>query len=271
MNKKEKHRRELSQIFDVFLKDGDDEKIVTYLILNSDLPGRRANLELADAFAEASGDYSTEHPEKIWGLCVKLVEISPDDAPANDPKEFLPFCGTCAIGAVGSANPWLFEESLRLLRESAGDPRWRMREAVAFGIQKLLDKEREKTLDELERWVEDGECLAMRAVAAGVAEPSLLKGDQTAMRALELHEAILDKMLAHGERGSEEFRTLRKGLGYTLSVVISAIPNEGFKFVRRLACSRDRDILWIVRENLKKNRLSKNFPAEVASVKKLLE
>ena len=34
--------------------------------------------------------------------------------------------------------------------------------------------------------------------------------------------------------------------------------------------SQDSDVLWIVKENLKKNRLLKNSPEEVESTKKLL-
>jgi hypothetical protein len=59
-------------------------------------------------------------------------------------------------------------------------------------------------------------------------------------------------------------------LGYSLSVVVSSIPEEGFEFMRRLAGSRDVDILWVVRENLKKNRLVRRHPREVESIQKLL-
>jgi hypothetical protein len=111
----------------------------------------------------------------------------------------------------------------------------------------------------------------MRAAAAGVAEPTLLKNNMTARGALELQKRIFDKILATDERKSNEFKTLRKGLGYTLSVVICAIPKEGFEYMRQLVDLRDKDVLWIIRENLKKNRLIKNFPEQVDSIRKLLE
>jgi len=50
-----------------------------------------------------------------------------------------------------------------------------------------------------------------------------------------------------------------------------AIPKEGFEFMRKLVDSKDVDILWIIRENLKKNRLIKNFSHEVTSIKELLK
>ena len=153
MSKKDLHKRDLSQLLDEFLISCDDDMIIKYLTSNSNLPGRRANLELAEAFAEVAEDYSKEYKEKIWELCIKFSEFSQDEAPINDPLEFLPFCGAYAIGAVGSVHPGLFEESLSRLRRIADDPRWRIREAVAFGIQKLLEKDSERTLKELEGWI----------------------------------------------------------------------------------------------------------------------
>jgi hypothetical protein len=110
----------------------------------------------------------------------------------------------------------------------------------------------------------------MRAVAAGVAEPALLKDKQTAKLAFELHKKIFVKIVAGRERKSE-IKTLKQGLGYSLSVVVCAIPREGFEYMRQLIDTQDADILWILKENLKKNRLIKNFPKEVASIKKLLK
>lgn len=63
---------------------------------------------------------------------------------------------------------------------------------------------------------------------------------------------------------------LRKGLGYSLSVVVQAIPDDGFKFMEKFAPSENKNIIWILKENLKKNRLTKNYPREVKSVIKKL-
>ena len=268
--KKESYKQDLTHFLDVFLKTGDEEKLTEYLISNSSLPGPRGNLELATAFAEVAEDYSIEHSEKIWSLCLKLVNISPDEAPTNNPKEFLTFCGTYAIGTIGSVFPRFFEKALVLLRKLANDPRWRIREGVAMGIQKLLTKQNQNTLKTLENWITDTEWLAMRAVAAGVAEPPLLEDSKTAQRALELHKKIFAKILSNRERKSQEFKTMRKGLGYTLSVVVCATPKEGFALIQQLVGLQDADILWIIKQNLKKNRLTKNFPDDVASIKELL-
>jgi hypothetical protein len=72
-------------------------------------------------------------------------------------------------------------------------------------------------------------------------------------------------------RKTDDFKALRRALGYTLSVVVRALPNPGFAWLRELAASSDPDVRWIVRENLKKNRLVKNYPQEVAATTDILE
>ena len=85
-----------------------------------------------------------------------------------------------------------------------------------------------------------------------------------------LHEAILAGLPALADRRSDAFRALRQGLGYSLSVVVAATPEAGFALMRCLAASNDRDVRWIVVENLKKGRIAKPYPAEVAAVRAVL-
>lgn len=270
MTKIDSYKQDLAHFLNAFLRTSNEKKITEYLISNSNLPSPRGNLELATAFAEVIEDYSLKTHERLWDLCIKAISISSEEAPANDPREFLPFCGAYAIGAIGSVSPTYFNQALFHLKELASDPRWRTREAVAMGVQKLLARQPEKTLKALQEWIENSNWLTMRAVAAGVAEPLLLRNKYTARKALEFHKQIFARILAAKERKSYEFKTLRKGLGYTFSVVICALPEEAFRYMYQIIDSQDIDILWIVRQNLVKNRLTKNFPYEVASIRKLL-
>jgi hypothetical protein len=270
VSKKENHKQDLIGLFDEFVEIGDAERLMGYIVSNSNLPGRRANLELAEAFADVVEGYSEKEDERLWELCIGMTEILADQAPVNDPKEFIPFCGAIGIGAIGSIAPEFFEKALTTLKALASDPRWRMRESVCFGLQRLMAKRSRDTLKEFEGWISDGDLLEMRAAAATVAEPAILKDKETAISALQLHRKIITQVLEVKERKSEGFRILRKALGYTLSVVVRAIPKEGFEFVAQLVDSQDSDVLWIVKENLKKNRLVKNFPEQVESMKKSL-
>jgi hypothetical protein len=268
MGRKESYKEPLLVLIDESLRTGVAEKLVNYLTSNSNLPGPRGNLELADAFADVVGGYEGDCDE-LWSLCMRLSRLSLVEAPVNNPREFLVFCGARGVGALG-ASPRFFQKALSRLKELASDARWRTREGVAMALQSMITMQPQKTLKELERWVEGNNWLVMRAVAAGVAEPVLLKDEETAHAAFELHKQILARIAVAGEPKSSEFKTLRQGLGYSLSVIAREVPEEGFAYMRQLASQKDADILWIVKENLKKNRLLKNFPEEVAATKKLL-
>jgi hypothetical protein len=271
MTKKENHRRDLIGLFDELAGNGNAKRLMEYIVSNSNLPGPRGNLELAVAFADLVEDYTEKEDKNLWGLCLNMTAISADEAPVNDPQELIPFCGAVGIGSIGSVSSGFFEKALMTLRALANDPRWRMREAVCFGLQRLLAKRSRDTLRELEGWVTHGDLLEMRAAAAAMAEPDILKDEEIALSALQLHRNILDQVLEVKELKSEEFRILRKALGYTVSVVVCAVPEEGFELMAQLVGSQNSDVQWIVKQNLKKNRLLKSFPEEVESVKALLK
>lgn len=270
MSKRASYKEHLTKLINESLKTGKAENLIKYLTSNSNLPGPRGNLELADVFAGVVGDYSGREHEKLWNLCLQLTQFSLIEAPVNTSKEFLVFCGACGVGALG-ASPSLFKRAMSRLKELAGDARWRTREGVAMAIQSMIQKQSQQTLKEIEQWVKSGNWLVMRAVAAGVAEPALLKDERIAKSAFELHKQIFCKISSTRERKSSEFKKLKQGLGYSLSVIVRAVPREGFEYMRQLAEQQDPDILWIVKENLKKSRLLKNFPEEVASINTLLK
>jgi hypothetical protein len=269
MSKRENHKRDLVRLLREFAQTGDAEGITGYIVSNSNLPGRRANLELAGAFGDAVGEYAGQ-AQRLSSLCISMTTVSADEAPANTPEEFIPFCGAIGVGALGSVCPEFFDQALITLQALAKDPRWRMREAVRFALQRLLAERRGETLEALDGWITGGDLLEMRAVAATVAEPALLQDRDTAVSALQLHARITDQVLVVQERKSDAFRILRKGLGYTLSVVVCAVPDDGFEYLAQLAASQDPDVRWIVKENLKKNRLVKGFPADVEALNALL-
>lgn len=166
------------------------------------------------------------------------------------------------------ADPY-FAMAMTRLRSLASDPRWRVREAVAMSLQGLI-VDRPATVRDLETWVSNGGWLEMRAVAAGVAEPKLMKIAGFAGTALALHRGILARVAGSEDRRSEGFVALRKCLAYSISVVTAAAPKEGLLFLRELADAVDPDLLWICRQNLKKNRLRAKFPGDVAILEKIV-
>lgn len=270
MTRKETYIKEVARLLTSFLSSGDAGDLLAFLVAESRLPGLRANLELAAAFAGTVREFAVADRDDLrllWNLCVELAHVAPEDAPSDDPHEFLGFCGVRGIGAIGSASPACVGAALEHLAEASLDPRWQIREAVAMGLQDLLSRQRDTVVTELEVWVEGGSWLAMRAAIAGIAEPDLLGEPDLAAAALRFHRKILIRIYTAEERRSEAFRALRKSLGYTLSVVIAALPTPGFEYLRQLATLDDQDIRWIVRENLKKNRLEKRYPETVQHIR----
>ena len=213
-----------------------------YLRAESGLPGPRGNLELAHAAADLADRGRIEH----------FLTFDPGRAPVNSPDEFLAFCGVEGLGrliAEGQTDLW------PTLRAYASDPRWRIREGVAMALQRVGRVDMDLLLDTMETWAR-GNWLEMRAAAAGLAEPVLLREEKYILRALGILDQITSAVESSRER-DEDFKTLRKGLGYCWSVVVAALPVQGKRVMERWLSSPDKDVYWIMKENLKKKRLAR--------------
>ena len=114
--------------------------------------------------------------------------------------------------------------------------------------------------------------LEKRAIIAGLAHPPILGDTAFALFSLNLSDSILRGLAGVGaaERRTEEFRVLRQGLGYAVSVFVEKVPREGFAVLQRAAAMEDKDIRWIVSENLKKKRIASRYPDDVQATLTLL-
>jgi hypothetical protein len=262
MNKKARHRVDFDSLLEAYTTGEGREELEEYIRSHSQLPGPRGNLEMAHAFADTVAASAGGDSGRLWGLLCALAAVPAAEAPVNHPGELLPFCGAVGMGALSASDAGFRPAALEKLRALANDPRWRVREAVAQGLQRLLAASPRSALSELERWIRDENWLEMRAVAAGVAEPELLKNAETADAALTLHRQIMAEIGQPDKRRTEEFLVLRQALGYTFSVLICALPAQGFAYLRKLAALEDGDVLWILKNNLKKARLIRAHPEE---------
>lgn len=218
------------------LKDWD-----AFLLKESGLPGPRGNLELAQAVADEGSRKQFEH----------FLSFTPKRAPANTAEEFLAFCGVVGLGRLVAEGD---HKLLPCLRRYAADPRWRTREAVAMALQRLGDVDMDRLLREMEAW-SGGGWLEKRAAAAAVAEPRLLADPKHAAGALQILESITASVEPAEDRRSEDFKVLRKAMGYCWSVVVAALPREGKQSMEKWLRSKDKDVQWIMQENLQKDRL----------------
>ncbi len=219
------------------LKELDDW--IPFLKKESDLPGPRGNLELAHAVAEEGSKRQFE----------QLLSFQAEE---NTPEVFLVFCGVIGLGKLAGKESVLFER----LREYASDPRWRVREAVATGLQLTGDQDMDLLLKETQKWSK-GNWYEKRAAAAALAEPRLLKQSKHAKQVLQILDQITASMEAAGGTKEESFKVLRQGMAYCWSVAVAALPEAGKPLMEKWLGSQDKDIHWIMKENLKKNRLIK--------------
>jgi hypothetical protein len=93
--------------------------------------------------------------------------------------------------------------------------------------------------------------------AAGLCEPALLGNPVHAEGTLQILDAITASVARSEDRRSEDFQALRKGLAYCWSVAVAANPPAGKPLMERWLVSEDRDVRWIMRQNLAKQRLAR--------------
>lgn len=216
--------------WDIFLKD------------HSNLPGPRANIELAKAFARIGTLMDFK----------KYILLEPEEAPTNTPDEFLVFCGVLGYGQYLSK----YHDSglLQQLKERANDPRWRIREAVAMALQIIGRKKISRMIDYVQYWSE-GSYMEQRAAIAALCEPDLLKNREINLLAFELLDWVTATMVEKDDEQDEGYEILQKALSYCWSVAVAALPDKGKYMMERWMKEKHPVIKQIMRENLKKTRL----------------
>jgi hypothetical protein len=110
-----------------------------------------------------------------------------------------------------------------------------------------------------------------RAAAAALAEPRLLKEPKQVKQVLQVLDEITASLQKAKGRKEESFKVLRQAMGYCWSVVVVALPESGKSAMEKWLHSKDKDIQWIMRENLKKNRLVRMDAKWVEAYNKKLE
>jgi hypothetical protein len=218
-----------------------------YLGAHSGLPGPRANLTLADAFA---------------------AQASPDAIVAfsRDPDEYLAFCGTEALGML-VLDPERRDFALGALLAAAIDPRWRIREGVARALQIVGDADPSLLHSVIEEWLRSSDPFVLRAAISAICEPRLLgspEAQELAVRACARATAWLLQSYPGTSRDGR--KSLRQALGYCWSVAIAASPAQGIGPFNVIAADGSRDAQWIVRTNLTKARMRRAIAAHDLSV-----
>ena len=215
-------------------------KAIDTLLKNSGLPGPRGNLELLYSFSK-----------KVTPAEVKECFSYYRDDLTNSPEEFVVMCGIVGYCILNNGQ---IQKTLEKVRKYASHTSWRIREAVAIGIQEMAGDNLGEIVQMLKNWT-GGNDLEKRAVVAALCEPKLLKDKTIVKKVIEMLGKVTEEFNDSTGKLTENQKSLRKSLGYGWSVVIVSLPNEGKKAFEKIAESGNAHIRWIVKENLRKNRL----------------
>lgn len=217
------------------------KKTIENLLKNSGLPGPRANLELLYSFSKNATENEIDE-------CLSFYK---DDL-HNSPEEFVVMCGIVGYCILNKDN---IQKMLSTIRKYASHSSWRIRESIAIGIQEIAENNMSEILNGLKNWI-DGNDLEKRAVVAALCEPKLLKEKSFIIKLFEILNKITMSFDKIDGKLSENQNSLRKTLGYGWSVAIVSFPNKGKVVFEKIAKCNNKHIKWIVKENLKKNRLT---------------
>jgi hypothetical protein len=241
-----------------------------FLRERSHMPGPRANLKLVDDISDLLAEMVSTLPENVRRVIEHLTREA-KTLEVNTPGEFVVLCGVVAWGTCAAIYPAWRQEVIARLSVFACNASWRVREGVAIAFQRLLEAAPQETSACLRIWAEEGNCWQQRASIAAIAEPALMNDAVVRDAAFEIQQVIVRRFhaLPLTERKREDVRVLRQTLGYALSVMTAALPEQGFALMRECATWDDPDINWVLRENLKKKRLAK-FSEQVEQLVRML-
>lgn len=248
---------------------GRPERLYVQLGIQSGLPGVRMNDNLAHAFAVecvAAGKAADR-------LAFEMASMSPEAAPGASPREFLPVCGTLALGARAAhdkKDAKLEKRVLAILHEASEDVRFRVREIVPVALAKIGAVKGDALVHELASWT-NGFFHAAAALLA-MAQPDFLAVIDDREAALErLDEAYA---LAKNAARSTSRYPGRKALIDALAVAPGALAGRFgvpvFDHMVRWANSEDPELRGSIEAVLRSQKLVARHAPEVLRVRAAL-
>lgn len=263
-----------NHMLELYLKKPKFNELEAYMLDNAILPQIGTNIPLSDAFASHFND-STITPAK-WKLLCKWSSFHSSEAPTDSPKEFL--C-ICAIKALSEFYTYASVKEQRVVltifKSSMNDKRLKIRESVVAGLKRISEKNFFSLKKIIITFFPNATMLEKRAFILALTNPNTLKVHANDAFALNLTEQIFKEImnLTPPQLESASFRLLAKTLNYSISVFVAFSPEEGFEMLRKFAIVGEGDniIKEIIKNNLKKVRLSKYHPDEVEEILDLMK
>lgn len=267
MTKKAHYQTEILCLLDL----NDFKGLKQYILENSNLPGRMANLTLISAIADSfSKNFSLSN--SWYPVLIEWLDL---EANGNDAETVLVLTALESLGSLYEhCDNQQRTEIAQKLHASLNDERWRVREIVTESYKRI-------GLDSYDLLVElfqsiitnDLTPLEIRGILATLAHPILLQTPQQLGFAQKILEISFDYYLDFNAEKftKEDKKVLRKGLSFAPSVIINKTPDTGFNYLKMLVEKNNKDLTRIVKENLKKKRLASEYPTEVVNLLNIID
>lgn len=228
------------------------EELKKEMLLNSGMPGKRANLEIIKKFSDFIK--SKELNQEVY---LKLIEFWSITANGDDPNTIL-----CLAGLLGLSHYYLdnnyIEEIKIILIEAMNDSRWRVREVIQETLKIIAMNDYNDLITFIDN-IKDPTMLEYRAIITTLAHPEILLNNIQKEYAISKLVEVFNAFLIFENTEdikNEEFKALVKGLNFAPSVIVSKIPDKGFDIFEEYI-GKSKNLNRIIKENLKKNRLTK--------------
>jgi hypothetical protein len=257
----------LSQAFDEALARRDPRALYDLLARGSGLPGTRVNQALVDAFAEEARSRGVASDR----LLLEMASLDPYAAPGASAREILPVCGVAGLALRASVDDAAQGGALTVLHDRADDLRFRVRDAVAFGLARIGARRGLALAETLASWT-DGFFHAA-AVVRALGDPGWLAAMSSPGPALaRLEEAFA--LAAGAQRSAARYpghKALVEALGSTPRALAERFGVPVFDLLERWAESKEPFLREVVERNLGGSRLAGRYAAEVARVRAALD
>jgi hypothetical protein len=254
----------LAQALDLATQ-GNDLPLFNLLTRGSRLPGVRANLALALAFAEecaARGGVAD-------ALILRMATLHADAAPGATELEFLPVCGVMALGARGAKDAAVQTLALATLHDCAEDLRWRVRDAVPDALARIGEAGGDAVVAAVAPWM-NGFFQASAVLRAAGQPRWLSRVTQADGMLARLDEAF--SLARDADRATERYpgyKALVEALSSAAAPIAARFGPRTFDLLVLWAKVKEPMLRTAIEANLT-SRLTRRFGEDVARVRKAL-
>jgi len=242
---------------------GKPQSLMDLLARGSRLPGTRANMDLAEAFAQQCRSLGA----RADAVALALARLPPDEAPGATAREFLPVCGLLAIGARGAADERARKRMVSELHAHADDLRFRVRDAVVQALARVGTAAGESLVRDVASWM-DGYFHAAAVLRALAEDPWLAALHEAAPVVERLDEAFV--LVRDAPRAAARWpghKALLEALAAAPAPIAARFGVPVFDLLERWAATRDPALQEALAATLDSRRLAGRFGAEIGRVR----